>query len=56
MDQVQVGYVFSIESISYLITSIIMAMVPDKKKNYLYICALGIFIMLISQIFMGPIP
>ena len=51
-----VGIIFSMDTITYTITSLIMNFVPKNKKDFPILVAMGTIFFFISMILSGPFP
>jgi len=51
-----VGIIFSLDTITYTITSIILNFIPEGKKNYPKLVALGTIFFIFSMFGSGPMP
>ena len=51
-----IGIIFSMDTITYTLTSITLNFVPEKSKNFGKIVSIGVCVFFISLVLTGPVP
>jgi hypothetical protein len=51
-----VGLFFSIDTISFFVTALVMQRIKERRKNYFVLLLLGCIIFTMSMFFQGPCP
>ena len=51
-----IGFIFSIDTITYTLTSFLLNFIPEKSKQYGKLVAVGMVVFIVAMIFTGPAP